>query len=81
MIDGIALLPCPLCATPPKGPTHVSGPIGPDWMIVCPACNLRLERFGETRAPDDPAREQMIETWNRRAGSAPAPVACPDSLI
>lgn len=68
MISGIALLPCPLCATPPKGPTRMSGPVGPDWMIVCPACGLKLERYAVTRAPDDPARAQIIEAWNLRAG-------------
>lgn len=70
MTNGIALLPCPLCGTPPNGPTRISGGFGPDWLIVCPACLLKLERYGKTNGPDDPVRAQMIEAWNRRAGTA-----------
>lgn len=70
MTNGIALLPCPCCGTPPKGPTRMSSRIGADWLIVCPACLLKLERYSETDAADDPARAQIVEAWNRRASPA-----------
>ena len=48
MTNGIALLPCPCCGTPPQGPTRMSSRLGPDWLINCPACLLKLERYAET---------------------------------
>ncbi len=78
----VFLLPCPLCGTPPEGPTRMSGRFSPDWLVACPACHLKLERYAKTDAPDDPARAQIVEAWNLRAGSAPAQAtAQPDSLI
>lgn len=70
MTNGIALLPCPCCGTPPQGPTRMSSRLGPDWLINCPACLLKLERYAETKGPDDPVRAEMVEAWNKRAGAA-----------
>lgn len=66
----VFVLPCPLCGTPPNGPIRMRGRMGPDWRIVCPACHVKLERYAETDAPDDPVRAQIVEDWNRRAGPA-----------
>lgn len=65
----VFLLPCPLCGTPPAGPSRMRGRFGPDLQIVCPACHLKLDRFDDPGAPDDTAA-QIVEAWNRRAGPA-----------
>lgn len=64
--ETVFLLPCPMCGTPPEGPTRMRGGFGPDWLIRCPTCQVKLELFAETNGLDDPVRAQMVETWNRR---------------
>lgn len=64
--EAIFILPCPLCGTAPKGPTRMGSRLGPDWLIVCPSCLLKLERFDDS-SPHD-AAAQIIEAWNRRTG-------------
>lgn len=77
----VFLLPCPMCGTAPNGLTRMSGGYGPDLRIGCPACLLKIERFEDSGAPDDSAA-QIVEAWNRRAGSATEQAtAQPDSLI
>lgn len=79
--EAIFLLPCPMCGTPPDGPTRMRG-FGADWLIRCPDCQVKLERFAETNGPDDPVPAQMIEAWNRRVSPTPIQAtAQSDSLI
>lgn len=59
-----------MCGTAPNGPIRMRGRLVPDWGIVCPACHVKIERYADTDAPDDPARAQIIEAWNRRTGPA-----------
>lgn len=64
----VFLLPCPLCGAPAEGPIRQSGRFSPDWLIACPACRVKLERYSMTDALDDPVRAEIVEDWNRRAG-------------
>lgn len=80
---GLTLLPCPLCAAPPRGPQRMTSRIGPDWMIACTSCGLRLERYIAKNGPDDSMGREIAEAWNRRAADPNQPVQggkmkCPD---
>lgn len=50
----------------------MSGRFGPDWLIQCPACMLKIERFAEPGDDGDPVPDQMIDAWNRRPSQIPA---------
>lgn len=71
---GLTLLPCPLCAAPPRGPQRMSSRIGPDLLIVCTGCGLRLERFIAKNETVDSVGMEIVEAWNRRAADPSQPV-------